>query len=485
MRELKVNIPKKAFNEIYMPFLNDENRYLIFYGGAGSGKSYFVAQRYIIKIMSQSKCNLMVARKTLVSHRGSTFALFNQIINEWGLHNVFRVNKSGLSITCIHNNNQIVFKGLDDVERLKSTTFINGDLSDVWIEEASEVTEDDYNQLDIRLRGKGRKKQLLLTFNPIDINHWIKKKLIDTGKAKVLKTTYKDNKFIEEEYKEVLEGFKETDPYYYEVYCLGNWGVYGESVFDKNIINRQINKDASPVKTGQFEFEYDGVKIKKEKFSEDKNGYIKIYKEPNPRHYYVIGGDTAGEGSDSFVGQVIDNITGEQAAVLKHTFDEDLYARQMYCLGKYYNNALIAIESNFSTYPIKELQRLKYNHMYVRMREDTYTGKKIKSFGFKTTKLSRQNIIANLVKIVREEGDNIIDKQTLEEMLTFVRNEKGRAEAMQGSHDDLVMALAIGYYCSDQQRRSEKAEKKKERVFNFEVEKPKQNGDMGSVIEII
>ena len=69
---------------------------------------------------------------------------------------------------------------------------------------------------------------------------------------------------------------------------------------------------------------------------------------------YVIGGDTAGTGSDWFVGQVLDNRTGEQVAVLHHQFGERMYAEQMYCLGMYYNTALIGVETNYSTYPEME-----------------------------------------------------------------------------------------------------------------------------------
>lgn len=164
-----------------------------------------------------------------------------------------------------------------------------------------------------------------------------------------------------------------------------------------------------------------------------------------------FGGDTAGEGSDYFTGFVIDNITGKQVAKLRREFDEIEYTRQMYCLGMYYNKALIGIEANFSTYPIKELDRLKYPHQFVRETEDNYTGKLEKRLGFKTTSITRPLILGQLQKIVLEEIDKINDKDTLEEMLTFVRNEKGRAEAQEGCHDDLVMGLAISYYIREQQ----------------------------------
>ena len=104
---------------------------------------------------------------------------------------------------------------------------------------------------------------------------------------------------------------------------------------------------------------------------------------------YVIGGDTAGEGSDSFVAQVLDNRTGVQVAQLRGKFDEDVFARQVYCLGLHYNTALIGLETNFSTYPVMELERLRYPRQYVRETIDDYTHKVRQSFGFLTNTKTR------------------------------------------------------------------------------------------------
>ena len=88
--------------------------------------------------------------------------------------------------------------------------------------------------------------------------------------------------------------------------------------------------------------------LKERHFTEDEKGEILLFKEPEQGRPYTLGGDTAGEGSDSFTVQVIDNITGEQMARLKwQRCDEDTYAKQVYCLGRYYNDALAAVETNF------------------------------------------------------------------------------------------------------------------------------------------
>jgi len=226
----------------------------------------------------------------------------------------------------------------------------------------------------------------------------------------------------------------------------------GKNVFDVAIILDRLTKLPKPIKRGYFVYDYDGLRISNIRWVNDKDGYIKLYQMPNvpAMTEYCIGGDTAGEGSDYFTGHVLDAKTGVQVAHLKHQFDADQYTRQMYCLGKYYKDALIGIEANFDSYPIMELQRLGYPKQYAREAQDTYTGKTEKRFGFKTTSLTRPTAISRLIEIVREHCDTINDKETLEELLTIVRNEKGRIEAPEGGHDDDMMGLAIAHQIREQ-----------------------------------
>lgn len=455
MNDIRIEIPKKAFNKVYLPYIYDDRRYLVFYGGAGSGKSYFIAQRYVTKLLDSKMMNLLVVRAYANTNKISTYALIKQVIDKWNLGKFFRCYESELKIRCLITGNTAIFKGLDDSEKLKSVTFPKGELTDIWVEEASEIaSEQDFNQLDVRLRGKGSKKQITVSFNPVDVNHWLKKKFFEkkTKEMAVVHTTYKDNRFLDADYVKLLESYKISDPYYYSVYCMGVWGVYGKTVFCAPNIQKRLSEIKEPLRTGYFEFNDDGLTISDIRFCDDPDGFIKIYEEPKYKNPYVLGGDTAGEGSDRFTAQVLNNADGAQAAVLaSENMDEDLYARQIYCLGMYYNEALIGIEANFSTYPIKELTRLRYKKQYVREKEDSITGRQILSYGFKTTSVTRPVIIANLVRITRETPELLNDYDTLTEMLTFVRNSMGRAEAKAGAHDDLVMALAIAYRIREQQ----------------------------------
>ncbi len=449
---VNIKISKKVFNDVYLPYLDNNDRYLIFYGGGSSGKSYFIAQRWIYKLIHPSRCNLLVTRQTGDTNRRSTFPLLKQVISHWNLAQHFKINESDMRIKCLLTGNEVAFAGLDDVEKIKSITFENGELTHIWCEEATEMNEADINQLKVRLRGGNTKKQIVLSFNPINIQHWIKGHFIDSGLATVCFSTYKDNKFLTDDDRKALEDLKHTDEYTYNVYCLGQWGILGKTVFDARAIQKRLESVPKPIKIGYFLYDYDGLQITNIRWVNDKNGYIKIFDVPNVPQItqYCIGGDTAGEGSDYFTGHVLDARTGKQVAVLKHQFDADQYTRQMYCLGKYYKDALIGIEANFDSYPIMELQRLGYMNQYTREAVDTYTGKTEKRFGFKTTSLTRPTIISRLIEIVREHCEMICDSATLEELLTIIRNEKGRIEAPQGGHDDMMMGLAIAHHIREQ-----------------------------------
>lgn len=449
---VNIKISKKVFNPVYLPYLENEDRYLVFYGGGSSGKSYFIAERYIYKLLKPKKCNLLVVRQTADTNRRSTFPLLKQVISNWSLTEHFKVNESDMRMKCTLTGNEVAFAGLDDVEKIKSITFENGELTDIWVEEATETQEADINQLKVRLRGGKSKKQMVLSFNPINIQHWIKKHFIDSELATVCFSTYKDNKFLTDDDRKALEDLKKIDEYTYEVYCLGKWGIVGKTVFDARAIQARLDTLEKPIKTGYFEYTYDGLKLENIHWVNDRNGYIKIYQLPNTPEMteYCIGGDTAGEGSDFFTGHVLNAKNGQQVAVLQHQFDADQYTRQMYCLGKYYKDALIGIEANFDSYPIMELQRLGYPKQYTRTQQDTYTGKTEKRFGFKTTSLTRPTIISRLIEVVREHCETIYDKATLEELLTIIRNEKGRIEAPQGGHDDMMMGLAIAHHIREQ-----------------------------------
>lgn len=445
---------KATNNRKFLPLFFCQKRYLVLMGGGGSGKSIFAGRKVLERCATESGHRFLVCRKVARTLRDSCYAQLVGQANQFYKEQLAACNRGELRIR-FTNGSEILFAGLDDVEKLKSIYDITG----IWIEEASEVLESDFNQLDIRLRTDCKYyKQIIISFNPISVNHWLKKRFFDQKNpdAKVCHSTYKDNPFLPPESVKTLENFKDSDPYFYDVYCLGLWGVTGKTIFNARAVQQRLQENIQPIKTGYFAYEDDGLRIGNIQWIEDeKNGYIRIYQEPEEGKAYVIGGDTAGEGSDQFIGQVIDCATLTQRCTLRADLEEGEYARQMYCLGMMYNRALVAVEANFSTYPIRELERLRYPNQFVRMGEDSYTHKPKQSYGFKTTSVTRPLIIAGMVEWAKE-IEKVQDKDTLEEMLTFVRNEKMRAEAEEGSHDDCVMALAIAIYAAQQQPQQDK-----------------------------
>lgn len=215
----------------------------------------------------------------------------------------------------------------------------------------------------------------------------------------------------------------------------------GECEFDKEKILERLRNVSGNNKKVEFSYKISRNDYSKEIFDirldECIAGDITIFEEPLETESYCIGGDTAGSGEDYFTAVVVKNSDAKTVAQYKvKRIDEDLYARQIYCLGKYYNDALVAIEVNFSVTPIRELIELDYPCLY--KRSDGIDG-----VGFKTTAITRPIIINELKAAFREDSTIECSKDILMEMLSFIKNKSGRAEAANGKHDDLVMAKAI------------------------------------------
>lgn len=237
--KLTLNISSLVFNDIYLKYLlKNQNRYQIYYGGSSSGKSVSIAQRCILDVLKGR--NYLVVRNVGNTQRSSCYNELKKQIYRFKLDNYFKINGTEMVFTCLINNKQIILKGLDDAEKIKSITPVNGVITDIWVEEATECEYRAIKQLNKRLRGRAEfKKRLTLSFNPILKDHWIYreyfdiwedgKQFIEKDDTSILKTTYKDNRFLMDDDIGGLEN--ETDDYYYQVYTLGNWGVLGNVIF--------------------------------------------------------------------------------------------------------------------------------------------------------------------------------------------------------------------------------------------------------------
>ena len=229
----------------------------------------------------------------------------------------------------------------------------------------------------------------------------------------------------------------------------------GDGYFDNEALGRLRQKVPEPMRSGAFQWqdtagEY-GAPLRWAFTDNRSGGLIRVWREPEKGVPYVIGGDTAGEGSDLFTAFVIDNRTGEQVAELQQQASELLYARQVYCLGLWYNAALLGIEVNFSTYPVAKLEEWGYPSLYQRERADTYTGAMVKAFGWQTSGKTRPLALATLHTVMEETPELVRSRRLMGEMLTFVYDAARRPAAAPGQHDDLVMAAAICYAIRHQQ----------------------------------
>lgn len=282
----------KAFKEAH----ETKKRYRILMGGAGSGKSYFVGQEIILGMMGNANHKWLIVRKTGKSLKYSVYELLSQLISDYDLMQYFTVNKTDLSIQCV-TGAKIIMSGLDDVEKLKSITGINR----IWVEEASEITESDFNQLDLRMRGQSEiGYQMTLTFNPISELHWIKKKFFDLGvsEAYTSKTTYKDNPFLDDAYLRKLERLEEEDYQYYRIYALGEWGSIGNLIYT-NWEKADLSKERN-----EFDNYFNGVDWG---FAEDPFAFIRLHYDKARKTIYITDEIyRRGVHNDEIVGEVIE-----------------------------------------------------------------------------------------------------------------------------------------------------------------------------------
>lgn len=225
---------------VYHKYVRDYNtRINVYYGGAGSGKSHFVTQKVILKA-SQYKRKVLVVRKVGRTIKDSIWALFNRVLDQ--MPQVIKsVNKSDFTIELI-NGTVILFKGFDDPEKIKS---IEG-ITDIVIEEASELTEDDFDQLNLRLRANCGMLQIHLMFNPVSKANWVYKRffasIVPSDDTVIVHTTYKDNPYLPKDYIDSLMKLERTNPAYYKIYVLGEFATLDKLVFPVKTV-RLINND--------------------------------------------------------------------------------------------------------------------------------------------------------------------------------------------------------------------------------------------------
>lgn len=289
MPDINLQIKKRFFNEKFYPYLTSQCPIQIFYGGSSSGKSAFAAQRRIISIVREPR-NYLILREVARTLRNTVFAETQKAINNLKLARQFSVNTSQMEITYLPDNRKMIFGGLDDVEKLKSIIVPNGVITDIEIEEATEISEDSYDKLDLRLRGRAQcTKRVCMYFNPTFRSHWIARRFFNgqwvkyryDGKILIVHSTHRDNRFLDAQDHEKIES---KTGYLHDVYALGKWGVLGDLIF--------TNWEVRDCKDFNFDRTVYGLDFG---FSNDPSAALKIGVD-EPRKTLYIQGEIYGHG---------------------------------------------------------------------------------------------------------------------------------------------------------------------------------------------
>ena len=231
MAQINLTLKKSLFIPKFFPLLFDySKRWEFWCGSAGSGKSYTIAQRIIIRC-TKEPIRVLVCRRYATTLRNSCFALFKEILTKWQLLPYVKIKETDMSIT-FPNGSQIIMVGLDTEEKLLSLT----NISTVWVEEAYEVEKSKVEQLNLRMRGTAANQQLILSWNPISKHSWLYDFTVNNPpeNSVFIHSTYKDNPFLNPEYVQALDEMEIRNPEKYRVYGRGEWGVDSSGLVIKN-----------------------------------------------------------------------------------------------------------------------------------------------------------------------------------------------------------------------------------------------------------
>lgn len=224
----------------YGAFWRCRARYRVVKGGKASKKSSTAALWYIYQLMKYPAANLLVVRRVYATLADSAFAQLCWAARRLGVAHLWKATKNPLEMRYQPTGQRILFRGLDDADKIASTTVETGVLCWVWVEEAFEIaTEEAFNRLDLSVpRGRVPDplfKQTTLTFNPWSGRHWLKRRFFDEPGEDVYTMTadYRCNEFLDETDRAIYEAMRERQPRRYAVAGLGDWGVAEGLIFDR------------------------------------------------------------------------------------------------------------------------------------------------------------------------------------------------------------------------------------------------------------
>lgn len=237
---ITLNLKKSQFVPKFFPYLLDySHRWEVYMGSAGSAKSYFITQKLIVRACKEP-IKILVCRRYGSTIRNTCFSLFKEILAKWKLLPFVKIRETDFNIR-FSNGSEIIFMGLDEETKLLS---LNG-IGAIFIEEAYEVPKPIVEQLNLRLRGKTENQQIIMAFNPISANHWLKEFCDNPPSSFVfIHSTYKDNPFLNAEYIQQLEELYVRNPAKARVFCDGEWGVDAEGLVLTNWLVEEFDSMA-------------------------------------------------------------------------------------------------------------------------------------------------------------------------------------------------------------------------------------------------
>lgn len=249
MAQINLTLSKGIFNDTFFPLLTDySHRWEVYMGSAGSGKSYFITSKIVLRCCRE-QIRVLVCRRYGTTIRQTVFELFKEVLRKWKLTPYVKINEGDYRIT-FPNGSLIIFTGLDEETKLLSLT----NISCIWVEERYEVNKDLVDQLDLRMRGQAENQQIILSFNPISSHHWLYELVNNPPNSYIFHhSTYKDNNFLNKEYINSLEELKVRNPQKARIYCDGEWGIDTDGLvltnwktedFDINEIAKQFEHRA-------------------------------------------------------------------------------------------------------------------------------------------------------------------------------------------------------------------------------------------------
>jgi len=204
--------------------INAKKRITQHIGGTRSGKTYAILQFLIVRGL-QERLDITIVRKTIPSLKRTVMKDFKEILQGLELWEEDRFNKSD-AIYTFKNGTVISFLNTDDPDKLRG---VKSDI--LFVDEASEITEESYFQTSIRTSG-----DIILAYNPtVSPYHWLR----EMEECERFVTTYKDNIYLPPEMVKAIEDLEFKNPKYWTIYGKGEFAPNDKAIFTFQIVDEQ------------------------------------------------------------------------------------------------------------------------------------------------------------------------------------------------------------------------------------------------------